>query len=146
MCVCVCVCMHTAQFTSLPPPLPPLSLPPSFHLSPYSYRGGLDVCNDQTGETSIYTEYKDRKIMFHVSTLLPLDPTDTQHVSGGGEEGEDNGMWGRIQAQITYCSNNLTYCNNYVGILHTVYIQSVHCIQINCLLHVDTHKLFTVYT
>ena len=47
----------------------------------YSYRGGLDVANNQTGEHSVYTEYKDRKIMFHVSTLLPHDPGDTQHVS-----------------------------------------------------------------
>ena len=46
-----------------------------------SYRGGLDVTNNQTGESSVYTEYKDRKIMFHVSTLLPHDPGDTQHVS-----------------------------------------------------------------
>ena len=45
------------------------------------YRGGLDVTNNQTGETSVYTEYKDRKIMFHVSTLLPHDSGDTQHVS-----------------------------------------------------------------
>lgn len=45
------------------------------------YRGGLDVANNQTGETSVYTEYKDRKIMFHVSTLLPHDSGDTQHVS-----------------------------------------------------------------
>lgn len=47
----------------------------------YRYRGGLDVTNNQTGETSVYTEYKDRKIMFHVSTLLPHDSGDTQHVS-----------------------------------------------------------------
>lgn len=44
------------------------------------YRGGLDVSNNQTGEHSFYTEYKDRKIMFHVSTLLPCDQGDTQHV------------------------------------------------------------------
>ena len=47
----------------------------------YRYRGGLDVTNDQTGEYSIHTEYKDREIIFHVSTLLPHDPGDTQHVS-----------------------------------------------------------------
>lgn len=46
----------------------------------FRYRGGLDVTNNQTGETSIYTEFKDRKIMFHVSTLLPHDQGDTQYV------------------------------------------------------------------
>lgn len=44
------------------------------------YRGGLDVANNQTGEHSVYTEFKDRKIMFHVSTLLPHDQGDTQYV------------------------------------------------------------------
>lgn len=45
------------------------------------YRGGLDNCNDQTGEYSIYTEYKDQEIMFHVSTLLPYDSGDRQQVT-----------------------------------------------------------------
>ena len=75
-----------------------------------------------------------------------------------GEEG------GRMQVQITYCSNNLTYncvsihtnCLLHMHKLFTVYTQSaytqmftvytqiVHCIHTNCLLY--THKLFTVYT
>ena len=45
-----------------------------------SYRGGLDVIGDQTGEHSVYTEYKGRQIMYHVSTLLPFDEQDQQHV------------------------------------------------------------------
>ena len=45
------------------------------------YRGGLDVAGDQTGEYSVYTEYKDREIMFHVSTLLPFDEQDSQQVT-----------------------------------------------------------------
>lgn len=44
------------------------------------YRGGLDVIGDQTGEHSVYTEYKGREVMFHVSTLLPFDEQDPQHV------------------------------------------------------------------
>ena len=52
----------------------------NYLLSAHSYRGGLDVAGDQTGEQSVYTEYKGREIMFHVSTLLPFDETDTQHV------------------------------------------------------------------
>ena len=42
------------------------------------------MTNNQTGEHSIYTEFHDRKIMFHVSTLLPHDQGDTQYVSGVG--------------------------------------------------------------
>ena len=45
------------------------------------YRGGLDCKNGQTGKESVYTKYKGQEIMFHVSTLLPHDPTDRQQVS-----------------------------------------------------------------
>lgn len=45
------------------------------------FRGGLDIGSDQTGEESVYTTFKDREIMFHVSTLLPYDPLDSQQVS-----------------------------------------------------------------
>lgn len=44
------------------------------------YRGGLDNCHNQTGESSVYTEFKGQEIMFHVSTLLPYDPGDRQQV------------------------------------------------------------------
>ena len=47
----------------------------------FRYRGGLDTCHDQTGEKSIYTEFKGQEIMFHVSTLLPYDASDRQQVS-----------------------------------------------------------------
>ena len=36
---------------------------------------------DTTGEYSIYTEFKDAEIMFHVSTLLPYTPSNKQQVS-----------------------------------------------------------------
>ena len=48
-----------------------------------SFRGGLDTVNDQTGEYSYYTTHKDKEIMFHVSTLLPYNATDSQQVSLG---------------------------------------------------------------
>lgn len=38
------------------------------------------MVGDQTGEHSVYTEYKGRQIMFHVSTLLPFDEQDSQQV------------------------------------------------------------------
>ncbi|OIR56663.1 MAG: putative Rap/Ran GTPase-activating protein [Amphiamblys sp. WSBS2006] len=35
------------------------------------YNGGLDVTDNQTGETSVYTQFENFEMMFHVSTLLP---------------------------------------------------------------------------
>jgi len=71
------------------------------------YRGGLDVCNDQTGETSVYTEYKDRQIMFHVSTFLPVDLTDTQHVQRKRHIGNDIVV-------IVFQDENTPFCPNTV--------------------------------
>ncbi|RXM94305.1 Rap1 GTPase-activating protein 2 [Acipenser ruthenus] len=45
------------------------------------FRGGLDVTHGQTGAESVYTVFKDREIMFHVSTKLPYTEGDTQQVS-----------------------------------------------------------------
>ena len=35
------------------------------------YSGGLDTRHDQTGTVSVYTEYHDVEIMFHVGIYLP---------------------------------------------------------------------------
>lgn len=53
------------------------------------FRGGLDIGSDQTGEESVYTNFKDREIMFHVSTLLPYDPLDSQQVQRKRHIGND---------------------------------------------------------
>ncbi|XP_066279869.1 rap1 GTPase-activating protein 2-like isoform X2 [Branchiostoma lanceolatum] len=45
------------------------------------YCGGLDRSGDLTGETSVYTEWRGLRLMFHVCTLLPHDPADSQQVS-----------------------------------------------------------------
>ncbi|EDL12771.1 GTPase activating RANGAP domain-like 4 [Mus musculus] len=42
------------------------------------FRGGLDVTHGQTGVESVYTTFRDREIMFHVSTKLPFTDGDTQ--------------------------------------------------------------------
>lgn len=54
-----------------------------------NYRGGLDVKNDATGEESIYTEFHDFEIMFHVSTLLPYHEDDAQKVERKRHLGND---------------------------------------------------------
>lgn len=44
------------------------------------YKGGLDVNKDQTGQYSVFTEFEEHEIMFHVSTLLPFTEDDKQQV------------------------------------------------------------------
>ncbi len=44
------------------------------------FRGGLDTQHDHTGAVSVYTQYMDKEIMFHVSTLLPFSEADSQQV------------------------------------------------------------------
>lgn len=45
------------------------------------FRGGLDVSHGQTGSQSVYTVFRRREIMFHVSTKLPYTDGDTQQVA-----------------------------------------------------------------
>lgn len=45
-----------------------------------SFRGGLDVSHGQTGSESVYTTFRQREIMFHVSTKLPFTEGDIQQV------------------------------------------------------------------
>ena len=59
-----------------------LSLPLALSRFPDSFRGGLDVTHGQTGVESVYTIFRDREIMFHVSTKLPFTEGDTQQVTG----------------------------------------------------------------
>ncbi|XP_016133755.1 rap1 GTPase-activating protein 2-like [Sinocyclocheilus grahami] len=42
------------------------------------FRGGLDVSHGQTGSESVYTTFRQREIMFHVSTKLPFTEGDIQ--------------------------------------------------------------------
>ncbi|KAJ7426495.1 Ubiquitin carboxyl-terminal hydrolase 48 [Willisornis vidua] len=42
------------------------------------FRGGLDVTHGQTGSESVYCHFRDKEIMFHVSTKLPYTEGDAQ--------------------------------------------------------------------
>lgn len=53
------------------------------------YRGGLDIQNGHTGDTAIYEIFKDREIMFHVSTLLPYTEGDPQQLQRKRHIGND---------------------------------------------------------
>jgi len=55
----------------------------------FSFRGGLDILNNDTGETSVYEKYEESEIMFHVSTLLPKSNRDGQHIEKKRHIGND---------------------------------------------------------
>ncbi|XP_037928175.1 rap1 GTPase-activating protein 1 isoform X3 [Teleopsis dalmanni] len=53
------------------------------------YRGGLDIQNGHTGDTAIYEVFKEREIMFHVSTMLPYTEGDPQQLQRKRHIGND---------------------------------------------------------
>eukprot|EP00026_Physarum_polycephalum_P007007 Phypoly_transcript_07060.p1 GENE.Phypoly_transcript_07060~~Phypoly_transcript_07060.p1 ORF type:complete len:277 (+),score=24.77 Phypoly_transcript_07060:811-1641(+) len=53
------------------------------------FRGGLDVKGGTTGTQSVYTEFHNYQIMFHVSTMLPFQPDDAQRVERKRHLGND---------------------------------------------------------
>lgn len=53
------------------------------------FRGGLDVKNNTTGSNSVYTKFQGFEVMFHVSTMLPYFPTDSQQLERKRHIGND---------------------------------------------------------
>ncbi|KAK4873893.1 hypothetical protein RN001_013253, partial [Aquatica leii] len=53
------------------------------------YRGGLDIQNGHTGDQAVYEIFKEREIMFHVSTLLPYTESDPQQLQRKRHIGND---------------------------------------------------------
>uniref|UniRef100_A0A087XSY7 RAP1 GTPase activating protein 2a n=1 Tax=Poecilia formosa TaxID=48698 RepID=A0A087XSY7_POEFO len=53
------------------------------------FRGGLDVSHGQTGSESVYTVFRHREIMFHVSTKLPFTEGDVQQLQRKRHIGND---------------------------------------------------------
>uniref|UniRef100_A0A8D3CRK7 Rap-GAP domain-containing protein n=1 Tax=Scophthalmus maximus TaxID=52904 RepID=A0A8D3CRK7_SCOMX len=53
------------------------------------FRGGLDVSHGQTGSESVYTVFRQREIMFHVSTKLPFTDGDVQQLQRKRHIGND---------------------------------------------------------
>ncbi|KAF5272572.1 hypothetical protein FQR65_LT04911 [Abscondita terminalis] len=53
------------------------------------YKGGLDTVHDLTGLYSIYTNWRNIEIMFHVSTLLPYEKHDSQKLQRKRHIGND---------------------------------------------------------
>ena len=55
----------------------------------YSYRGGLDIQHGQTGDDSVYEVFKEKEVMFHVSTMLPYTENDSQQLQRKRHIGND---------------------------------------------------------
>ncbi|XP_033320930.1 rap GTPase activating protein radish isoform X2 [Megalopta genalis] len=53
------------------------------------YKGGLDTIHDLTGLYSVYTNWRNIEIMFHVSTLLPYEKNDAQKLQRKRHIGND---------------------------------------------------------
>ncbi|KAG9337669.1 hypothetical protein JZ751_028306 [Albula glossodonta] len=53
------------------------------------FRGGLDVTHGQTGSESVYHNFRNKEIMFHVSTKLPYTEGDTQQLQRKRHIGND---------------------------------------------------------
>lgn len=53
------------------------------------FRGGLDVKSDQTGTESIYEQFQNHEVMFHVSTLLPHSKSERQQLERKRHIGND---------------------------------------------------------
>ncbi|PIC49641.1 hypothetical protein B9Z55_008182 [Caenorhabditis nigoni] len=53
------------------------------------YRGGLDTVHNQTGHQSVFTQFHNREVMFHVSTMLPYTIGDAQQLQRKRHIGND---------------------------------------------------------
>ncbi|XP_049335144.1 rap1 GTPase-activating protein 1 isoform X2 [Astyanax mexicanus] len=53
------------------------------------FRGGLDVTHGQTGSESVYHNFHNKEIMFHVSTKLPYTEGDSQQLQRKRHIGND---------------------------------------------------------
>uniref|UniRef100_F6PRL1 RAP1 GTPase activating protein n=1 Tax=Ornithorhynchus anatinus TaxID=9258 RepID=F6PRL1_ORNAN len=53
------------------------------------FRGGLDVTHGQTGTESVYCNFRNKEIMFHVSTKLPFTEGDAQQLQRKRHIGND---------------------------------------------------------
>ncbi|ELP85936.1 rap GTPase-activating protein, putative [Entamoeba invadens IP1] len=53
------------------------------------FKGGLDVTNNENGEYSVYTNYDNSEVMFHVSTLMKTPMDDPQYLDKKRHIGND---------------------------------------------------------
>eukprot|EP01094_Clydonella_sp_ATCC50884_P002417 TRINITY_DN1184_c0_g1_i1.p2 TRINITY_DN1184_c0_g1~~TRINITY_DN1184_c0_g1_i1.p2 ORF type:complete len:307 (+),score=95.66 TRINITY_DN1184_c0_g1_i1:883-1803(+) len=66
------------------------------------FRGGLDVMSGSTGTHSVFTEFNNNPIMYHVSTMLPFNEADKQQLERKRHIGND-------QVVVLYQDGDTTY-------------------------------------
>lgn len=75
----------------------------------FRYRGGLDTQFGHTGDEAVYEVFKDREIIFHVSTLLPYRDSDPQQLQRKRHIGRCS-KWYPLQYRL--CSTELLFPNS----------------------------------
>lgn len=74
------------------------------------YKGGLDTVHDLTGTESIYTNWKNIELMFHVSTMLPHEENDPQKLQKKRHIGNDIVCVAFVEADETpFCPGESTW-------------------------------------
>ncbi|XP_074112686.1 uncharacterized protein LOC141536218 isoform X2 [Cotesia typhae] len=53
------------------------------------YRGGLDTRHGQTGDSAVYEVFRGREVLFHVASMLPYSPGDSQQLQRKRHIGND---------------------------------------------------------
>ncbi|KAG7475414.1 rap1 GTPase-activating protein 2-like [Solea senegalensis] len=69
------------------------------------FRGGLDVCQGQTGSEAVFTSFQGREIMFHVATKLPFTEGDPQQLQRKRHIGNDIVALVYQEGQTPFLSN-----------------------------------------
>ena len=75
----------------------------------FRYRGGLDTQFGHTGDEAVYEVFKDREIIFHVSTLLPYRDSDPQQLQRKRHIGRCS-KWYPLQYRL--CRTELLFPNS----------------------------------
>lgn len=75
----------------------------------FRYRGGLDTQFGHTGDEAVYEVFKDREIIFHVSTLLPYRDSDPQQLQRKRHIGRCS-KW--YPLQYRFCRSELLFPNS----------------------------------
>lgn len=81
------------------------------------YRGGLNVVDNSTGTHSVYTNWRNYEIMFHVSTYLPYSSADSQQLERKRHLGNDIVVIIFYDGYTSYAPNTITSEFNHVFIV-----------------------------
>ena len=81
------------------------------------YRAGLDVKTDSTGEYSVYTQYRDFEVMFHVCHMLPFSEANPQQLHRKRHIGNDIVVVVFVDGDCTFDPRVITSNFNHVFVV-----------------------------